>query len=423
MSAARDTFIPVRKSDIVAALSAQIVPDVPKDKLALLCKMLGAIYHYAYFDKLERLRADYFYFNPEIDPHAGCDAATLERTYADLQVALRDTLKAANFVEISHDEIEAAHRSHAVIRVETRAETGDFREIRFFRRGHRREHFEIRDWFGLRKRVIDCDVYDDVVLFAAVKPGDKLSSKRDVRRFAQHQLRPGSVLIKYFRGIASADLNALFPNVRVVMSNLDKLVLGIPAIAGGVPIILNLVPAFAVLFAVVGVYLGFSGTIHEDDSRKALAALSGLAALGGFLLQQWIKYQRQSLKYQKLLSDNVYFRNVNNNAGIFDYLIGMAEEQESKEALLAYHFLLAAKEPVVRDVLDDRIEAWLRETFAVEVDFEVADALGKLERFGLLVRSGEAVSVLSIDEAITRLDRVWDGFFDPVAGAPRREKA
>ena len=87
--------------------------------------------------------------------------------------------------------------------------------------------------------------------------------------------------------------------------------------------------------------------------KSALAAVSGLIALGGFIMRQWVKYQRQSLKYQKELTDNVYYRNVNNNAGIFDTLIGEAEEQECKEAFLAYHFLLAA--PRSQDALDAAI--------------------------------------------------------------------
>ena len=67
--------------------------------------------------------------------------------------------------------------------------------------------------------------------------------------------------------------------------------------------------------------------------------MSGLVALGGFVMRQWLKYQRQSLKYQQELTDNIYFRNLNNNAGMFDYIIGAAEEQECKEAFLAYYFL------------------------------------------------------------------------------------
>ena len=46
--------------------------------------------------------------------------------------------------------------------------------------------------------------------------------------------------------------------------------------------------------------------------KTALAALSGLVALGGFALRQWVKYQRRSLQYQMELTDNIYYRNINN---------------------------------------------------------------------------------------------------------------
>ena len=80
----------------------------------------------------------------------------------------------------------------------------------------------------------------------------------------------------------------------------------------------------------------------DNDLEQALAALSGLFALGAFLLRQWGNFHRQSLIHQKQLTDNIYYRNINNNSGIFTYLIGEAEEQECKEALLAYYCLIMA---------------------------------------------------------------------------------
>ena len=139
--------------------------------------------------------------------------------------------------------------------------------------------------------------------------------------------------------------------------------------------------------------------------------MSGVAALIGFVMRQWLRYQRQSLRYQKELTDNVYFRNVNNNAGVFDYMIGAAEEQECKEAFLAYYFLRTAEQALTESQLEDRIEQWLKATFAVEIEFEVAEALAKLDRFGLLCRDGERLSVPPPEETIARLDRLWGDFF------------
>jgi hypothetical protein len=145
--------------------------------------------------------------------------------------------------------------------------------------------------------------------------------------------------------------------------------------------------------------------------KKALAALSALVALGGFLMRQWLRYQSQSLKYHKEISDNVYFRNISNNAGALELIVGTAEEQECKEAFLAYYFLATAAAPMTQRDLEHRIEAWLKERFAVTVAFAVGEALAKLERLALLRRDGETLAVPALDVALQTLDRAWGNFF------------
>jgi Protein of unknown function (DUF3754) len=145
--------------------------------------------------------------------------------------------------------------------------------------------------------------------------------------------------------------------------------------------------------------------------------MSGLAALIGFVMRQWLRYQRQSLKYQKELTDNVYFRNVNNNAGIFAYMIGAAEEQQCKEVFLAYYFLRTAATPLTQAELERRIEGWLRDTFAVAIEFDVANALAKLGRLDLLRQDGERLAVPSPEEALAHLHEAWSSFlqYQPAA--------
>jgi hypothetical protein len=408
-AAIRERFIPIRKTDIVNSLIAhgRLANDREREKFRRLCRLLGAIYHNEYFDRLERLRDDYYYFTPDIDPHARFDHAAQERAYADLAETFDSVMRAADFIEVSRAEIERAHREHPVLRVEVESSTKDFREVRFFERGRHMETFEVRDWFGLRKRKIEAEVHDDVVLFVAVKPEHK---RRDVSRLRRNKLRPSSVLLKYFRNIATADLRTLIPNARVVLSFTDKLNLGLPALIGAVPIGSQLAPTATALFLVVGAYLGMAGEVEGDRLKTALAALSGLAAVAAFIMRQWVKYQRQSLQHQKVLADNVYFRNLNNNMGIFDYIVGTAEEQETKETLLAYYFLFTANAPVTQPMLEQSVESWLKETFGVDADFVVAGALSKIERLGVLIRDQERVSVLPLDAALARLDQVWANF-------------
>ena len=416
----RDHFVAVRKTDILDALIEHGgLAEATRDQFRQICRLLAAIYHYEYFAELERLRDDYFYFNPELQLHARLDDGALERAYADLVQSFTAVLADANFVEMSHAEIEEAHRRRQAMRVEIEAPLDDYREVRVFRRGHHEETIEIARWLGLRKDTARVLVYDDVVLFVAMKPQAAIASRRQRKRLEQRKMRPGSVLIKYFRNIAGTDLNALFPNVRVVLSLKDKLLLSGPALAGGVPILLKLASTITVLFLVIGFYFGLSARLPDEETAGALAALSGLVALGGFITRQWLRYQRQSLKYHKELSENVYFRNVNNNAGIFDYMIGTAEDQECKEVFLAFYFLCTATDAPAEAALEDRIEGWLKQAFGVDVDFKVGDALAKLDLLGLLRRDGARLSVLPLDAALLKLDRVWADFFRPkVAGLP-----
>ena len=417
-----DQAIPIRKAELVRALvEGGTFDSDAQDRFRRLARMLGLIYHYEFFDRLEFLHDAYHDFDPDRTTAADVDMAKREEDYLALRGALFDVLRGANFVEISHAEIERAHKEHAAVRVELRVAMEAFREVRLFRRGHRRERLPVADWYGLRKRTIEADVYQDVVLFVGMKPEaeDRERTGGWFKRAGKRKrlLRPGCVLLKSFRNIASADLNALLPNIRVVMSTLDRLILTIPAIAGGLPIIINLASTMTVLFLVAGFYLGLSGAVNDNDMKKALAAMSGLVALGAFLMRQWVKYQRQTLKYQKELTDNIYYRNINNNAGLFDSLIGAAEEQDCKEAFLACHVLLTSPEPLTQDEIDRRIERWLKQQFGVEIDFEVDDALAKLDRLGLLNRNGERVTILPLPEVLERLETTWGEMFRKTAAA------
>ncbi len=408
-----DKFIPIRKEDLLAALIKQgdFADSDECELFRRLARTLRTICHYEYSETLDRLRDDYYYFSPEVAALATTDRAVSDRAYADLVQSLDKILKNANFEELPHDDVVEAHRNRAALRVEVKAPHDDFREVRFYRRGRHVEQFEVAEWFGLRRRRVKSDVFDDVVLLVAMKTPAEIGSRRELRLLNRRKIVPGSVLLKYFRNIACGDLYALFPNARVVMSTFDKAFLGLPAIAGGIPILLKLYATISVLFLVAGIFLGGSKSVADTDMKTAFAALMGIVALGGFATQQWLKYQHRSLKYHMELTDNIYYRNINNNAGVFDYIIGTAEDQETKEAMLAYHFVRTAPSPPTAAELARRIEAWLSKTFGINLDFEITNALATLERFGLLRREEGRLFVSPLDGAIAQLHRVWENFF------------
>jgi hypothetical protein len=410
----RDRVIPLRKSDIIDGLIAEgRLDEADQVRFRQVARMLGAILHYEYLGELDRLRETYFYFDPEIDPREFGSAKDLNAAYAQLSDEFVRVLTDANFIEVSHEEITKAFAEGARVRVKIKAPVEDYRDVRMFRRGSHMETIKVPAWFGLRRRPLEIKVYDDVVLMVATKPegkdaADSRLALLSARRSGQ-KVRNGAVLLKYFRHIARADLKALFPNVRVVRSLMDHLTLGVPALLGGVPILIKLASTMTVLFLVAGFYLGVAGAIHDKDMEQALAALSGLLALGAFLLRQWGNFHRQSLIHQKQLTDNVYYRNVNNNSGIFTYLIGEAEDQDWKEVLLAYYTLLTETAPVNRETLDARIEEFLVRVMGVSADFDVDHALSRLRGYDLLIETNGGLMAAPLADALARLDREWKG--------------
>jgi len=197
------------------------------------------------------------------------------------------------------------------------------------------------------------------------------------------------------------------------------LLLGVPALVGGVPVAVKLVPAVIALAAILGI-------THERPVQSAsiIAGLSGLVVLGAYLFRQWDKFKNRKVLFMKVLAENLYFRNLDNNEGVLTRLIDEAEEEETKEAILAYAFLLRAERPLEAPELDEQIEAWFDEQFGISFDFEIVDALEKLVRLGLVSHPADMTyAALPLAGALDRLDVLWDGFFTYRGQGPTIEPA
>jgi hypothetical protein len=134
--------------------------------------------------------------------------------------------------------------------------------------------------------------------------------------------------------------------------------------------------------------------------------------VGAFAMRQRLKHEAQTLRYQKQLADTVYFRNLANNAGVIDLLVGAGAEQHTKEALLAYGALRKAGRALTKAEIDVAAEEFLRAHFGLDINFDIQDALAKLERLGLVrFVTGDTIEAVPPLEALERLDAAWDGLF------------
>ncbi|MFC1665835.1 hypothetical protein ACFL17_09470 [Pseudomonadota bacterium] len=104
---------------------------------------------------------------------------------------------------------------------------------------------------------------------------------------------------------------------------------------------------------------------------------------------------------------------MDNNAGVFYRLANDAEEEECKEAVLAYYFLLVSEQPLSRSELDGKVESWLSNKWNCVIDIEIDDALQKLLTLGLVQEEDGELTAMPIEAAIKRLDQRWDDYFVP----------
>ena len=111
----------------------------------------------------------------------------------------------------------------------------------------------------------------------------------------------------------------------------------------------------------------------------------------------------------------LYYMTLANNASVLTRLIDTAEDEDYKEAMLAYFFLWRSiddPKPATMRVLDRRIECYLKEKTQVEINFEVSDALDKLFRLRLVRRDPSGgLHAVPVKEALQTLDRIWDNQF------------
>jgi Protein of unknown function (DUF3754) len=407
-----ERFIPFRKHDIVT-MCAEDLPGGERESFLAFAELLASLLHDEFRGRLETLKDTYWPFDPDADTRTIVELSPAQRQAA--QQRLVDELTAlaeyANFERIDADDLKGAFIEESLIKVRLEADLDDFEQVVFYRRGEETRREEVKYLAGLRSRTIEFTNYAKVFVYVKFKDATHFEAKgKDVDDLP---FTPGSTIIKLFQDVPRADLEMLFPNVRVRMRLLDKLLIGVPAVVSGIIVVVTkLIAALVPVLLVLAFWLGVRREPVELNQGQLVALGAALMAFGGFLVRQFTKFKNRKIQFMKALSENLYFRNLDNNAGVFHHLLDTAEEEEVKEAVLAYHFLRTAERPLDAAELDRRVEDWFVRRWDAAFDFEVADGVRKLRRLRLVDDDGQGrLSAVPLDEAKRRLDRTWDDRF------------
>jgi hypothetical protein len=397
-------FLPFRKSAVIS-LCADELPDAERESFAEFARLLAAVVHHEFHVRGEMVLDAYHLVDPAEDERAIRAATPEDRAAARARVEaeLVALAEAADFTRIDAAEIERAFTEHSLVKVRLELDEEDIDTAMFFRRGVSQRTEQVRWLFGLRRRSVEFTSYGKVLVYIAFAEGPEEVADRP----------NGGVLLKLFGNVPRNDLEMLYPIVRIRMRPLDKLLIGVPAVVSGIVVVVTkLVASLGPLVLLLAFWLGLREESVRLDQATLLTLGAGVAAFGGYLVRQFSKFKNRKIKLMKTLSEHLYFRNLDNDAGVFHHLLGAAEESEVKEAVLAYHFLRTADRPLTAAELDQRVEEWFRRRWEATFDFRIRDGISRLRKWDLLVEDEHgALEAVPLTEAKRRLDRHWDNSF------------
>ena len=405
-----ENFIPLTKSDIKTLCQASLADECHAD-FSAFCLLLEHTLHYEHYQLLNTLKENYAPFDPNKDTLDLQQLTAQQRESAQtlFNNAFTQVLSKANFEQITADDLTQALNEESLFKVRLEVNFDDFAHVVFYRRGEQQKTETIRSWFGLRKQTIHFTNYDRVAVYIQFKDAAYFSkTKRTLIGF-----EPGATIIKLFQNVPKADLEMLFPNSQVRMRAIDKVVIGGSAIIGGaIVLITKLGASILLLLALFSYWFGLSDKPVTLNQQQLIALGLGSAIFGSFIFKEWSKFKNRKIKFMKALADNLYVKNLDNNAGVFHHLLDNAQDEEFKEAILAYTVLTQANKGMTANEIDQYIEHWLKQKTGLDIDFEIDDALCKLIRLSLVFQQADRFYAQPISEANRILDAQWDKVFE-----------
>lgn len=410
-------FIPVNLQEIIDDLcQTPGWSEEQRKDFHSFCHVFVALYHYKFKEQFAEIKRAYHPFNPDCDVIAKKEysAQECQQLRNNLIKHAKALLNHANYEVLTVDDINLAMSEASPYGINVSVNLDDYADMLLYYRGSATKVEYQRSWRSLFlfKQKIEIPIYKRLFLLLNFKTkvqrvrelmqaDPNLTEKKAIqqlKRFYSKDLEQSDIekyiFVKLFKNIPRYDLEMLFPNQKIRFKLLDKLKL---AATGG------------------GGIIGGSIALLGKMSLIATNPIGFLLAIFGFIgviVRQIMNVFNHQTKYMMVLSRNLYFHNLDNNLGVFGHLNDLAEDEECKEAILAYYFLFTQPDQLWTEAeLDKIIEQYLHEKYDVNVDFEVDDGLRKLTAEQLLVSEDGVLKALDLKSACQRLDKQWDDFF------------
>lgn len=394
----RERSLPIRQGDLTRLLLAEPdLSDHERQQLTAFGAILGATFHSEFYDELQQLKERYAPLDPDSDyvnlkDHSIEVNPNSDETFLS---ALEGALTKANYSVLDLEMIEQAIRAPNENGLTYIPDFSLFEHLQVWVRGYTQISRDARTArTRFRKRTVHLDAYQRLVVALKFKPGLKLGP----------HVRSDVLYLRMFKDVPHVDMEMHLPEqgTKVRMRLIDKAQIASPLVMGIPTLVLKISAAVG-----LKIFLLFSLTWGAIAGIMIAPISAGINSFFGF--------HRAKAKHLSAMINRLYYLTLANNASVLTQMIDSAEDEEYKEAMLAYFFLWrSAKDPtpVTEPELDGQIEAYLAKKTGVEINFEVHDALDKLFRLGLATReSSGGLRAVPIDKALIALDRQWDQTF------------
>ena len=403
----REQYIPFDKEFLLELQIAEYTLEKKEaDNFKKLFDILEHYFHYEAFNLIRRLKQNYALFDPDLNPEVRAGFIG-KSNFKIFKETLLKVIERGNFRRVDEDTLIEALKNSDLIGLKLAIDFNDFKDYGLYVRGHHRTREKVSKLFFWKKE-IEFEYYDRVMIYLNYNDANYFNEKKV--KLSKLPFDPGCIVIKIFKRVPKNDLETIFPNAIPKMSTRDKIFFWVPGIVGGISLLsTKVIPA---LIAMYGAYQS-GESIDLLNSKTALN--QGLIALGilvGYLFRQYSSFVNKKIRFSKMLSDSLYFKNLGNNSGAFYSLLNSSEEEELKETILAYAFLNRSMKPLTAEELDFQIESWFKTKLNTDLDFDVTDALFKLKNTGLGIETNGKWEVIPLDKALILIDEVWDGIFE-----------
>lgn len=387
----KERFIPVARRTLIQSVMSEenFLSGKERACLEAFATSLDAVIAQRYYRLMEEVKHLYENLDPDRDTIKTKQLSRQELLDAEYWLLQRVSrlLEKANYFEIQkprlHDLLKTHSTSEGVV---VSVNPADYETLRIWVRG--KALAKPSGSFGnklhryiWKNASTSQSVYTNV--FVAVR-------SKDERK----------LYFKVFKEVPCEELEYLLPDGMIQMSKRDKFLFSTGVGVGGSILALKLMSLLA-----------------DFPLHGAWIALGVTSVVGGRI---WVSYKNKRNQYLLNMSKLLYFKTLANNKGALALLSDRAQDEDFKEAILAYLFLVSPpnRRGIPGTVHTDappqvdtpgslrvRIEEWLVQRFGLaSVRFDVEDTLAELESLGLLMRTDNGkISVQPIEAALDLL--------------------